>query len=106
MVRWLKNVELEKDLEGDGNRLVEILSRYFPAVSVGTMKNLSHDGRYTRQDSNRATVEHQSIALLLCQPASYIIIIIIIIILTANGFLPGGSGNTIRQQTNNTHHTK
>jgi hypothetical protein len=46
--------------------------------------------------------------------AAVIIIIIIIIylficlfILTANGFVPGGSGTTIRHNTqNNTHHTK
>jgi hypothetical protein len=31
----------------------------------------------------------------------YFIIIIIIIHLTANGFLPGGSGNTIRHNTQN-----
>jgi hypothetical protein len=32
---------------------------------------------------------------------------ILLFILTANGVLPGGSGNTIRiQQTNNTHRTK
>jgi hypothetical protein len=42
-----------------------------------------------------------------------IIIIIIIIILTANGFVPGGSGTTIRHNTQNntprsnkTQHTK
>jgi hypothetical protein len=36
-----------------------------------------------------------------------IIIIIIIIILTANGFVPGGSGTTIRHNTqNNTPHSK
>jgi hypothetical protein len=36
-----------------------------------------------------------------------IIIIIIIIILTVNGFVPGGSGTTIRHNTqNNTPHSK
>jgi hypothetical protein len=34
------------------------------------------------------------------------IIIIIIIYLTANWFLPGGSGTTIRQRSNETQHTK
>jgi hypothetical protein len=35
-----------------------------------------------------------------------IIIIIIIIILTANGVLPGGSGTTVRHNTQITHHTQ
>jgi hypothetical protein len=35
-----------------------------------------------------------------------IIIIIYLFILTANGFLPGGSGTTIRHNTQITHHTQ
>jgi hypothetical protein len=41
------------------------------------------------------------------QPRAVLFIIIIIIILTANGFVPGGNGTTIRHNTqNNTHRTK
>jgi hypothetical protein len=48
-------------------------------------------------------------ALRLTQPLTEIIIIIIIIILfiqTKNGFLPGGSGTTIRLNTQITNHTQ
>jgi hypothetical protein len=31
---------------------------------------------------------------------------LLLFILNANGFLPGGSGTTVRRNTNNTHHTQ
>jgi hypothetical protein len=36
----------------------------------------------------------------------FLLLLLLLLILTANEFLPGFSGNTIRQQTNNTPHTK
>jgi hypothetical protein len=36
-----------------------------------------------------------------------LLLLLLLFILTANGFLPGGTGNTNKtQQKNNTHHTK
>jgi hypothetical protein len=35
-----------------------------------------------------------------------ILLLLLLFILTVNEFVSGSSGNTMRQQTNNTHHTK
>jgi hypothetical protein len=58
-----------KDLEGTDEDIIKVLSRYFPGGLGKTMRTLSPDTWFPRQDSNPALPEHISQVLLLDQQA-------------------------------------
>jgi hypothetical protein len=62
--------ELEKNLEGNGDGLIQILSLHLPRMSVENReKSHSYDSSCPGGESNRTLAEHKSRAVPLDQPS-------------------------------------